>query len=129
MPDNETPPEIITPAQIKTEKFTDNLIKTKGNAKEAYVKTYPNAKESSAYELGSRKLRKVDTQKSLMRKLGSESKTARVIKQAIEETIKPATIKWSEVHSFVETDLKLRGYLKDKDDKQANNIAIIITKD
>ncbi len=123
-----TPDEIITPGKYKTDEFAKNIIETKGNATQAYLQTYPNVQVNSAGELGSRKLKKVETQQAIAKYLSKDSKTASVIKEAIEKAKRPKNIKWSELHGYIETDLKLKGYLKNTDDKGNTNIAIVIEK-
>lgn len=45
---------------IKEQQFIKAYIECKGNAGKAYLQVFPHVKKSSAYELGSRLLKKVD---------------------------------------------------------------------
>lgn len=110
---------------IKDKLFAAETLKTNGNITKAYQEIYPKATYHSARVLSSRKLAKVSTQKAIQKLLTKDNVEASVIKQALSKK-SPDTIKWSEKHQYLETSLKLKGYLDNKDKGNNTNIAIII---
>ena len=118
---------MITKRKYRAKKFAKAFIETNGNATQSYKVISPLVSNPVASELGHRQLRKVETQREITKLLPKDNEDTAIIKQAY-ATYKKKEISWSELHAYLETSLKLKGYLKDKQESGTSNIAIIINK-
>lgn len=81
----------------------------------------------SASILASRQLDKVSVQDKIRALLPSEETEAGVIRDAL--ATKPRKdMSWGEKHRYLETSLKLKGLLKNTDDKSSVQVGIIIER-
>ena len=111
---------------IKADVFADAFLKNGLNATKAYEIISPDVTKQSAGELGHRQLKRVEVQRSIAERLPSDVVLSREIKRAISAET-PKNIDWKGKHRFIETALKLKGYLNDK--PQSNvNVALVIRK-
>lgn len=91
------------------------------NGTRAYKAIKVNATEQTARVEASRLLAKPNIQKTILELLPSDEVESRVIKQAL--STKPRKeMSWGEKHRYLETSLKLKGYLKDN--SNTNNIQV-----
>ena len=96
------------------------------NATRAYRQIKKGASYDTARVEGSRTLAKPAIQKRIQELLPDDSLEAGVIISALQD--KPVKeINWTEKHKFLETSLKLKGYMTDRPESGAN-IGIIIER-
>lgn len=110
--------------EVRTTKYAEAFIKTGGNATRAYKAINPAVSLRTANEEGTKCLKKPEYQNKIIELLPKEQEEADVIIKAF-RTKSPNIIKWSEKHQYLETSLKLKGLLKDKDSGSNTNIAIV----
>ena len=115
---------MITKEQVRAKKFARAYIETGGNATQAYKEINPQVKYSTANVEGFKQLVKPSVQREITELLPSNEVESGVIKEAL-STRTPTQIKWSEKHAYLETSLKLKGLLKDKQPGNTN-IAIVL---
>ena len=96
------------------------------NATQAYKQIKRGASYETARVEGSRILAKPAVQKRIQELLPDDSLEAEVIINALQD--KPTReINWTEKHKFLETSLKLKGYMTDRPES-GTNIGIIIER-
>lgn len=110
-------------ARIK--KFAKTFVETGGNATQAMLSVNPSLTYKSANVEGCKELRKPSTQQEIINLLPDNSEEAMIIKQAYETNRSPI-IKWGDLHKYMETSLKIKGILDNKQDKGNTNIAIVL---
>lgn len=117
---------MINQRKYRTKKFAKTFIETNGNATQSYKAISPNTTDLSARVNAHRMLTRDNTQQEIRKLLPKDDDETNIIKDAY-STARADKISWSELHTYLETSLKLKGYLKDKE--QGNtNIAIVIEK-
>lgn len=120
--------KITLKEQVRASKYANVFVKTGGNATQAYKAINPKVKNTTAKTEGWQQLAKPCIKKAIQELLPKDEVESGVIKKALSQKT-PETIKWSEKHQYLETSLKLKGYLDNKDKQGNTNIAIIIGKD
>lgn len=118
---------MINKTKLRTKKFAQKYIETNGNATQSYKAISPAITPLTARVEGHRYLTKPNTQREIAKLLPKDEEETNIIKDAY-STARANKISWSELHTYLETSLKLKGYLKDKQDTSNTNIAIIIKK-
>lgn len=99
----------------KEELFAHEYVKHKFNGAKAYREVTDNKdiSDKSASAMSSKLLTKKSIRDRIQELLPSEDKDIEVMKEAY-NTKRPEQISWKDVHKFMETSLKLKGYLSDK---------------
>lgn len=120
-----------TKDEIKAETFAEAYIKHGMNGTRAYQELSKQRSrrltDKSASVQSSRMLRKDRVQKALHELLPDESIISKQIKKAITAET-PKNIDWKAKHRFIETALKLKGYLSDKPSSNVN-VALVIKRE
>ena len=111
---------------IKADHFVDAYIKHGMNGKRAYKSLSPQVTDETAMTQASRLLRKDKVQKALKDRIPNEQKLSKIITSALEAET-PKGMDWKTKHRYLETALKLKGYLQNEQ-QQTTNIALVIRK-
>lgn len=118
-----------TKPTYKQKLFAQKYIKNKGNATQSYKDAYntENYRNENAIRVNANKvLTNPIVEREINKLLPKDEEESNIIKDAY-STARANKISWSELHTYLETSLKLKGYLKDKQDTNTN-IAIVIEK-
>jgi len=105
--------------------FAQEYVKNGMNGTKAYKAIRPHVTNESARSTAPTLLAKASVQKGILELLPSDDVEAGVIREALSAGRKDKSIEWRDIHKFLETSLKLKGYLQDKQQKSSLNIAII----
>ena len=111
---------------FKYKQFARNYVLTNGDDRKAYLMTFGQGDSPmKMFANANSILQKPEVQLEIQKLLPTEQDLAEVIQSALDAPV-PTFIKWSEKHQFVETALKLRGYLKPEAVKTQVNIGMVI---
>ena len=97
---------------VKQKAFADEYL-LDFNASRAYKKIYKQDNDKTCEVSASKLLSNTKVRKQVLDRLPSEIKTADIITKALNRKT-PDNISWKDIHRFVNTALKLKGYLGDK---------------
>ncbi|TSC76703.1 MAG: hypothetical protein G01um101429_1148 [Parcubacteria group bacterium Gr01-1014_29] len=112
----------------KQRAFARAYVKNKGNGTQAAVEAYNPRNRDTAHAIASENLRKPAVMREIERLLPGDEVEARLIHRAFSAKL-PDDIRWSELHGYIETSLKLKGLLQNKPGNEAVNVALVIRKD
>ncbi|MEB3215561.1 MAG: terminase small subunit [Nostocales cyanobacterium 94392] len=112
--------------KIHHQRFAHEYIKHGQNGVKAYLAIRPDAKYNSASVEATRLLRKPNVRQAIDNLMPSDVVISEQIKTAITQEPKHP-ITWSEKHQYINTALKLKGYMNDTNDKNVN-IALVINE-
>lgn len=112
-------------ADIKAKLFAQEYIKDRNGTRSYKAITKKKMTEGTARVEACKLLTKPNVQREIRNLLPNDEVETGIIKQVLTETKKPDEVSWSEVHRYLETSLKLKGYLSGED-KQQTNIAVVI---
>ena len=116
------------PQEILHKEFAKEFVKNGLNAKQAY-KTIKQPKTDRIAEVrGSELVRKPEVQNQIALLLPSDDVEAGIIHKALEAET-PKDISWKDKRGFIETSLKLKGYLQHNGEGKSTNIGIFIKRD
>lgn len=106
--------------------FPRAYIENNFNGTKAYLALKPHVKPITATIEASNTLSKPNVQQALEALLEPLERPVSIISEAM-RAARPDKIEWKDVHKFIETDLKLRGLLANKEgNKQNINVALLI---
>lgn len=115
------------PAGEVEKEYAKQFIANGMNSTQAYIAVKKTKNIKSARVQATRMLAKPSVQQHIRELLPSQEETVRVIKD-VYTTPREKQITFRDLHKYLETDLKLRGYLSTQPQGSNVNVAFIVNK-
>ena len=113
------------PETIRRHEFARHFVEKGFNATRAYKAISPLVTEKSAGVEGSNYLADPRVQQRILELLPTDDAESKIFTEAYNAKRK-RNIEWKDLHKYMETSLKLKGYLNQDQTKPSVNIGLVI---